>query len=707
MKNMNLVFITDNGFAVLTGVAIHSLKKNINPDYSYKVNILCSGVDEEHIEKFKQMEDENLAINIIRVDGSRFSELNKDYLHVSTTALFKFDLPNIFKDEDKILYIDGDVLIQSDLVDLYNTDISGVYAGVTIDYGGLTWPSDFKKRLKTKHKFYFNSGMLLLNLKKLRDDKIPQKLLDYRLNGINHYMDQDAFNVVFKEKVKYLSLYNNFVITAWRDFDESVLTDFFGLEKCEKKIDYLAKASIIHFASPDKPSKYIDTPYASTWYDYYCESPYGKCALERTYLKKLKPTHVYYTNPELHCEETDLIDTPCISMIIPVYNARRYIMGTMETVVTQDLKYIEIICVDDGSTDGSDELIAGMMAEDSRIKLIRQKNQFAGVARNNGIKCATGDYIVFLDSDDKLEKGALMKYYQKAIETDADIVISKAYFLDDKTKAVSTAGFTLNEGLLPENPVFRASDIPEHIFNISGGQPWAKCYKKSFVLDHKLEFLPIKRSEDFFFVYLSFLYAQKIATLSDRLFFYRINNSGSLESTKDEAPLIFWEASITLIDYLKEHGLYDEYERSILNNLLDRVVYNMRQVNSSLSLEIIFDCLKKEMVSVFGFDEREDSYWYSSGNYEYVKFFLSLDNLRQYFDNLIIENKKLKMALASKKKVSPAVLEKPVTVKPEKQPGKFRQKLALAKKRGFVYVMIRVFKGRAAGDRYLTKKNLW
>ena len=703
-KCVNLVLITDNGFAVLTGVAIYSLKRNSNPDYHYKVNVLCSDVDECHVRRLKELSSENFEINVLYVDGSRFSEYSKGYLHVSTTALFKFDLANIFENEDKILYVDGDVLIQSDLVDLYNTDISGVYAGVTVDYGGLTWPSDFKKRLKTRHRYYFNSGMMLLNLKKMREDGIPAKLLDYRLNGINHYMDQDAFNIVLREKVKYLSLNNNFVITAWRDFDESVLTGFFGLEKRDRKIDYLKEAGVVHFASPDKPSKYIDTPYANVWYSYFCDSPFGDVEIERGYLKKIKPSHVYYTNPELQCEETDLIDCPCISVIIPVYNASRYVLSTLDTVINQDLKYIEIICVDDGSTDGSDQLIEEMMVTDPRIKLIKQKNQYAGVARNNGIKSAAADYIVFLDSDDKLERGALMKYYLKAMETDADIVISKAFFLDDKTKQITTAGFTLVESLLPEEPVFRASDIPDHIFNISGGQPWAKCYKRSFVLENGLEFLPIKRSEDFFFVYLSFLRAERITTLSDRLFFYRINNSDSLESTKDEAPLIFWDASVTLINTLKEQGLYEPYERSVLNNLLDRVVYNMRQVNSTRSLEMIFDELKTNMAPLFAFSEREDSYWYSASNLEYVKFFMSLDSLRQYYDSLIIENKRLKMALASRRRVSNATIEKPVTVKRER---KLCNKLKLAKKRGFKYVMVRIFKGRAAGDAYLTKHGLW
>ena len=92
-----------------------------------------------------------------------------------------------------------------------------------------------------------------------------------------------------------------------------------------------------------------------------------------------------------------------VSVIIPVYNVEPYLKQCMDSVVGQTLKDIEIICVDDGSTDGSLDILREYAAEDNRIQIIEQKNAGAGAARNNGMRHATGKYLSFLDSDDFFE----------------------------------------------------------------------------------------------------------------------------------------------------------------------------------------------------------------------------------------------------------------------------------------------------------------
>ncbi len=701
MENINIVFITDNDFSILTGVAIYSLKKHRNDNCVYNINIICNNVDNNYISKFNKLKSKNFKINIIKVDGTKYENLKKDNLHVSTTALFKFDLPNIFQNLDKILYIDGDVLFQSDLVNLYNEDISKVYSGVVVDYNGLTYPSDFRKRLKVKNKYYFNSGMLLLNLKKLREDKIPQKLIKYRLYKNNFYMDQDAFNVVFKDKVKYLSLKYNFVITCWRNYSEDIFINFFGLKKQSKMIDYLKNADIVHFASADKPSKYIDVPLAEEWFEYFRNSPFNKIELNRKYLKKIKPDHVYFTKQELQNEDTIKIDNPLVSVIIPSYNARQYIYRTILSVTSQSLKDIEIICVDDGSTDGTYEKLKEFASKDNRIKLFRQQNQYAGVARNNGVQKATGDYIVFLDADDQLKENALMKMYKKAISFDSDIVITKAFSLDDKTKKVSIdgAGFSLNERLLPPKDVFNGDDIPKYIFNITGGNPWAKMFKRSFIIEHDIKFLPIKRSEDFYFVVIALAYAKRITCVKERLLYYRINNSNSLESTKDETPSLFWDANMILYNYLKEHNLFDKYKQSFLNNSLDKIVNNFKNVKTVEGLDKILTIIKENSNTFFDFNNHKKDYWYSKNNYEFIQYLLGISNIMKYFNDIIDENKKLKIILKNEQNKS--------NCKSKKIKTPFKQKLKLAKKRGIKYCFIRIFAGKKAGDEYLTKKGLW
>ena len=113
-----------------------------------------------------------------------------------------------------------------------------------------------------------------------------------------------------------------------------------------------------------------------------------------------------------------------VSVIIPVYNVEPYLKQCMDSVVGQTLKDIEIICVDDGSTDNSLDILREYAAEDSRIQIIEQKNAGAGAARNNGMRYATGKYLSFLDSDDFYVNSNLIKLVEKLKGTNADLVFT-------------------------------------------------------------------------------------------------------------------------------------------------------------------------------------------------------------------------------------------------------------------------------------------
>ena len=121
-----------------------------------------------------------------------------------------------------------------------------------------------------------------------------------------------------------------------------------------------------------------------------------------------------------------------VSVVIPVYNVENYLRESLDCVVNQTLRDIEIICVDDGSKDSSLEILQEYAQKDSRVKILTQQNQFAGVARNNGLKIATGEYIIFLDSDDIFDLQMLEKMYYRAVETSADVTVCESrFFVDD------------------------------------------------------------------------------------------------------------------------------------------------------------------------------------------------------------------------------------------------------------------------------------
>ena len=123
-----------------------------------------------------------------------------------------------------------------------------------------------------------------------------------------------------------------------------------------------------------------------------------------------------------------------INMDCNVYNVENYIEECLDSLINQTLKEIEIICVDDGSTDGTLKLLYKYEEADSRVKIIQQQNQYAGVARNNGMKHAVGEYIIFLDSDDFFEKTMLEKIYNEAKRKEADLLFFCFKVFDDEKK---------------------------------------------------------------------------------------------------------------------------------------------------------------------------------------------------------------------------------------------------------------------------------
>lgn len=142
-----------------------------------------------------------------------------------------------------------------------------------------------------------------------------------------------------------------------------------------------------------------------------------------------------------------------VSIIIPVYNAEKYLGKCLESLLSQTLQEMEIICVDDGSSDGSPEILKRFQERDGRVRILTQENQYAGAARNNGMKEAQGEYLLFLDADDFFENTLLEKVYNQGKKMEADIVLFGAKQYNDKTGIVSPASWYFKRDALPrENP---------------------------------------------------------------------------------------------------------------------------------------------------------------------------------------------------------------------------------------------------------------
>lgn len=258
---ISIVFISDDKYVMNTAVAIASLKYNRNLNVEYFVYLIFNGISEETIKEIQLLEDEKFTIICMKY-GQNTDEFARKDMYVSSIALAKFFLADILKHLDKVLYIDGDAIIQKDLVDLYNIDLEDNYAAVVRDIlAEQTHPSILTK-LHSDLEAYFNSGVMLLNLKKIREDDLSKKLYDYKKYGINYFMDQDALNVVFGRKVRYLPCKYNYMTTLSGAIEEKNIPVDFDFDENKTEIERLKEAHIVHFTGKEKPWN-IYVPYAT------------------------------------------------------------------------------------------------------------------------------------------------------------------------------------------------------------------------------------------------------------------------------------------------------------------------------------------------------------------------------------------------------------------------------------------------------------
>lgn len=219
-----------------------------------------------------------------------------------------------------------------------------------------------------------------------------------------------------------------------------------------------------------------------------------------------------------------------VSVVIPVHNGEAFLRECLDTVVGQTLKDLEIICVNDGSTDGSLKILESYAMRDNRIKIISQEASNAGCARNTGLAVATGEYLSFLDADDWFELPMLEDMTSLARKTEADIVFCKAATFNQKTGVQSTKSFSLKERLVPKGKVFSLKDIREDAFQFCRTAAWDKLYRTDFIKAEGLRFQEQPRMNDCYFSTMANVRARRMAVCNKMFIHYRINSGTSITS---------------------------------------------------------------------------------------------------------------------------------------------------------------------------------
>lgn len=267
-----------------------------------------------------------------------------------------------------------------------------------------------------------------------------------------------------------------------------------------------------------------------------------------------------------------------VSVVMPIYNAVEYLAEAIDNVLRQTMIEIELICVDDGSTDGSFEVIKKKQAEDKRIRIVTENNAGPSVARNKGLVRARGEYVIFLDADDFFEPTLLERLYNLAVRKKLDIAVAKYDHYNNATGKFTPQIASDHSELLDGGRIISKNDHPNSIFQSATGYVWNKMFKRSFLIDKNITFHPqLYVFEDVYFVCAALSLAERVGKDAKVLVHHRIYSDQSraklFRKYYAQVPVVYER----LKEFLSHNGMYLPLKRSFLNLSASRCykIYNL------------------------------------------------------------------------------------------------------------------------------------
>ena len=258
-----------------------------------------------------------------------------------------------------------------------------------------------------------------------------------------------------------------------------------------------------------------------------------------------------------------------VSIIVPVYNVQGYLPACLNSLIKQNLRDIEIICVNDGSTDNSLEILENFARKDKRIKVIDKQNEGPGIARNIGIKEAKGEYIGFVDPDDRIGLDMYEKMYNQAKKLGSDIVICDFIKYQEWTgKSWKHNFFIKAKNSMQDEPLYIKSGVNmerKDIYDtllISPCYSWNRLYRTSLLKDNDILFSEKRCYEDCIFILKSHIKANMISYISEPLYIYRLRKTSLLRSQNKRYYDLF-ETINDLKDYLKSEALLERFDLNL------------------------------------------------------------------------------------------------------------------------------------------------
>jgi len=274
---------------------------------------------------------------------------------------------------------------------------------------------------------------------------------------------------------------------------------------------------------------------------------------------------------------------PKISVIVPVYNVENYVTKCIESIINQTYNNLEIIIINDGSTDKSGDICEYYANKDDRIILMQQENQGLSMARNNALNIASGDYIGFVDSDDWIKEDMFYTLYSNAIAYDADISMCNFYYVNSAGE--NTPYSNENEGI----KILEGNIKIAHNIRLSNNVVWNRLYKR-YLFDN-IRFPKGKAFEDIFVMYKLVDNANKIVLISDCKYYYLRRETGITLSPFNISQIDIVEAYIERHDYISNK--YPNLEKTSRKFIFTNFLWIMRKAYRDNRIEINKEALCK------------------------------------------------------------------------------------------------------------------
>ena len=307
-----------------------------------------------------------------------------------------------------------------------------------------------------------------------------------------------------------------------------------------------------------------------------------------------------------------------VSVIMPIYNAFDYLKPAIDGVLNQTLSDIELICVDDGSTDNSLSILKEYQQSDERVRIITESNAGPSIARNKGLARARGKYVIFLDADDFFDYTLLEKLYNMAEDNSLDIALCKFDIYNNRKSSFEDNIRSDHGEIFSESEVVSKNDYPDVILSCTTGYVWNKLFRREFILEKELTFDPdLRVFEDTHFVVTSLSLAERVGKCYERLIHHRVYSNQPRNKLFRKYYRQVPEVYAKIKEFLRAHGMYTPLSQSFLNLSASRCykIYNLLWLDAKAEF---WDLLHDTYAEELGWTQAEPEYFEDSEVCDFV-----------------------------------------------------------------------------------------